>query len=70
MFTFPKRYKFRTNISLDDMFKFDDKYNSRAECGGELELVMKDTDEVDYLKKLIREGKDREGRFGLSGCTN
>ncbi len=32
-------------------------------CGGELELVMKDTDEVDYLKKLIKEGKDREARW-------
>jgi hypothetical protein len=33
------------------------------QCGGELELVMKDTDEVDYLKKLIKEGKDREARW-------
>lgn len=33
------------------------------QCGGELELVMKDTDEVDYLKKLLKEGKDREARW-------
>ena len=32
-------------------------------CGGELELVMKDTDEVDYLKKVIRDCKEREHRF-------
>jgi hypothetical protein len=32
-------------------------------CGGQLELVTKDTDEVDYLKKIIKEGKDRENRW-------
>jgi hypothetical protein len=32
-------------------------------CGGQLEIVMKDTDEVERLKKVLNECKERENRW-------
>lgn len=32
-------------------------------CGGQLEIVTKDTDEVEALKKIISDSKDRENRW-------
>lgn len=40
-----------------------------GECGGHLEIVMKDSDEVDKLKKIIVDVKDRESRFRIKLAT-
>lgn len=32
-------------------------------CGGQLELIRKDSDEVDKLKKLLKESKEREAKW-------
>jgi hypothetical protein len=32
-------------------------------CGGQLELITKDSMEAEHLKKVIKECRDREGRF-------
>ena len=40
-----------------------------GECGGQLEIVMKDSDEVDMLKKTIMDCKDRESRFRIKLAT-
>lgn len=36
-----------------------------SECGGHVEIIMKDSDEVERLKKIISDSKDREGRFRI-----
>lgn len=40
-----------------------------GECGGQLEIIMKDSDEVDMLKKTIIDCKDRESRFRIKLAT-
>lgn len=35
------------------------------QCGGQLEVIMRDSDEVDRLKKILSDCKDREQRFRL-----
>lgn len=40
-----------------------------SECGGHLEIIMKDSDEVDRLKKTIVDCKDRESRFRIKLAT-
>jgi hypothetical protein len=40
-----------------------------GECGGHLEIIMKDSDEVDMLKKTIVDCKDRESRFRIKLAT-
>lgn len=36
-----------------------------TECGGQLEIIMKDSDEVDRLKRVIADCKERESRFRI-----
>lgn len=40
-----------------------------GECGGQLEIIMKDSDEVDMLKKVIVDCKNRESRFRIKLAT-
>lgn len=39
------------------------------ECGGHLEIVMVDTDEVDRYKKIASDAKEREARFRVKLAT-
>jgi hypothetical protein len=39
------------------------------ECGGQLEIVTRDSDEVDMLKKTIMDCKERESRFRIKLAT-
>ncbi|KAJ1420483.1 hypothetical protein B484DRAFT_130105 [Ochromonadaceae sp. CCMP2298] len=40
-----------------------------GECGGQLEIVRKDSDEVEILKQIIVDCKDRESRFRIKLAT-
>ena len=39
------------------------------ECGGQLEIIMKDSDEVERLKKVIADCRERENRFRVKLAT-
>jgi hypothetical protein len=43
--------------------------NPCESCGGTMEIIMRDSDEVERLKKLIIEGKEREARWRLKLAT-
>lgn len=57
------------SINLKQMLKLhaptggEFKISPCEKCGGQLEIVMKDTDEVEKLKKVLSESKDRENRW-------
>ena len=39
------------------------------ECGGHLEIISRDSDEIEMLKKLISDGRDRENRWRVKLAT-
>jgi hypothetical protein len=53
----------RQNLKLHAPARGEFKIRPCEKCGGELEIVMKDTDEVESLKRIISDSKDRENRW-------
>jgi hypothetical protein len=53
----------RQNLKLHAPARGEFKIRPCEKCGGELEIVMKDTDEVESLKRIISDSKERENRW-------
>jgi len=56
-------------LALHAPTKCEMQVSQCGECGGQLEIIMKDSDEVDMLKKTIVDCKDRESRFRIKLAT-
>eukprot|EP01032_Pedospumella_encystans_P019774 gene19774-22480_t len=56
-------------LALHAPTKCEMQVSQCGECGGQLEIIMKDSNEVDMLKKTIIDCKDRESRFRIKLAT-
>lgn len=59
----------KASLQLHAPTKCEMQVRQCGECGGQLEIIMKDSDEVERLKKVISDCRERESRFRMKLAT-